>query len=444
MNEANEDPWVIIVSASRYWHNYRHFGNGFLMYDVVKKLGVSDDHIIFLDATNSLHEIRNRHRGKVFLGSTVDEDSRNMLLAPYDYLGNDIVDNIHENVEIDYRGHEVNIQTLSRILLNEDSASRFTKDSRIFLYLTGHGGQEFLKFHDYEEMTAQYLSSIIWQMHDLELYSQMLIVLDTCQAATLLGNYITDLPNVIFASSSLINENSYGYFTHSDLGVVTYDRFTYALYQFFQRSFLQWRNEFIRYLREKNSSVAERTKGSGRGKGSSALREYSVSEAMLSLPRDFLYSTVSIQENALHNEELANEVSVLRFFSSRQFQSFVSERSNHKSESKSQQGSQSRSYLVKMNAIDSGSADFSDIEQRDLKSLIQKSCIPQLEGNALQPAADLLKYPHYHTPFVSLQQWQQYHLFSHATIKTNFISESLLPLLLLLCALFFLLLKCTQ
>lgn len=328
---VKDDLWVIIACTSRYWFNYRHFGNGFLVYDIVKKLGVRDDQIVFMDAANVLHDPHNNHRGNVYLDHSIDKNVDNLLLSSTFssiVTKDDANVNVHETIEIDYRGHEVNIQTFRDILLNQNPKVKFTNNSRILLYMTGHGGQEFLKFHDYEELTAQHFSSILRQMTDQQLFSKMLVVLDTCQAATLLGKYINELPNVIFASSSLLNQNSYGYFTHPNLGVVTYDRFTYALYQFFQYNYFPWRKKFHEFsatqTQNQNKTLLVEKQKKQSHHPSSKIRDASISEVMLSLPQDFLYSTVSIQEQT----PMVHTLSVLYFFSSTDFQSFVATYNN--------------------------------------------------------------------------------------------------------------------
>ena len=39
------------------------------------------------------------------------------------------------------------------------------RDSTLLLYMTGHGGDEFLKFHDQEELLAADLAAALLQMH---------------------------------------------------------------------------------------------------------------------------------------------------------------------------------------------------------------------------------------------------------------------------------------
>jgi phosphatidylinositol glycan class K len=53
------------------------------------------------------------------------------------------------------------------------------------VYLTGHGGNEFLKFQDTEELMAQDVADAVQQMHEKGRYNELLLVMETCQAATL-------------------------------------------------------------------------------------------------------------------------------------------------------------------------------------------------------------------------------------------------------------------
>ncbi len=49
------------------------------------------------------------------------------------------------------------------------------------MYLTGHGGNGFLKFQDLEELTAARLAGAVGRAR----FRRLLLVLDTCQAASL-------------------------------------------------------------------------------------------------------------------------------------------------------------------------------------------------------------------------------------------------------------------
>jgi len=145
---------------------------------------------------------------------------------------------LYNNVEIDYKGNQVKVSKFINIMIgnhdhNDPNNGKLLSDSKsnILIYLSGHGGDEFLKFQDNEEISSQDIGKMIKTMEILKRYNQILFIVDTCQASTL-ANYITS-PNIIFLTSSLKGENSYAYHISNILGVSLIDRFTYTLYQFF-------------------------------------------------------------------------------------------------------------------------------------------------------------------------------------------------------------------
>lgn len=82
-----------------------------------------------------------------------------------------------EGVEVDYRGYEVNVENFLRLLTGRypdslPASKRLLTDSssNIFVYLTGHGGDEFLKFQDNEEVGAHDIGDAIGQMWEKQRY----------------------------------------------------------------------------------------------------------------------------------------------------------------------------------------------------------------------------------------------------------------------------------
>jgi len=55
------------------------------------------------------------------------------------------------------------------------------EESSVLLYLSGHGGDGFFKFHDSQELTAEYLAEIIREMYLRGRFHRMLVVADTCK-----------------------------------------------------------------------------------------------------------------------------------------------------------------------------------------------------------------------------------------------------------------------
>jgi len=51
----------------------------------------------------------------------------------------------------------------------------------VLLYLSGHGGDGFFKFHDSQELSAEFLADTIREMHLRGRFKRMLVVADTCK-----------------------------------------------------------------------------------------------------------------------------------------------------------------------------------------------------------------------------------------------------------------------
>uniref|UniRef100_A0A0K0D568 GPI-anchor transamidase n=1 Tax=Angiostrongylus cantonensis TaxID=6313 RepID=A0A0K0D568_ANGCA len=122
------------------------------------------------------------------------------------------------DVEVDYRGEEVTVENFIRLLTGRHHpatprSKRLLTDhqSNVLIYLTGHGGDSFLKFQDAEELTNVDLAYAIQTMYEDNRYHEMFVIADTCRSASMY-EWISS-PGVLSSSSSLTNEESYSY-TH--------------------------------------------------------------------------------------------------------------------------------------------------------------------------------------------------------------------------------------
>jgi len=98
--------------------------------------------------------------------------------------------------------------------------------------MTGHGGDNFLKFQDSEEINAYDLAGAFEQMWQMKRYNEILFIIDTCQASTMFERIRS--PNVLAISSSRRGQSSYSYKVDDEIGVALIDRFTYSLLEFMQ------------------------------------------------------------------------------------------------------------------------------------------------------------------------------------------------------------------
>ncbi|KAL3632272.1 hypothetical protein CASFOL_025256 [Castilleja foliolosa] len=222
--------WAILVCTSRFCYalnlssrfNYRHMANTLSLYRTVKRLGIPDERIILMLADDMACNARNKYPAQVF-------NNENHRLNLYG-----------DNVEVDYRGYEVTVENFMRVLTGRHETAvprskRLLSDegSHILLYMTGHGGDEFLKFQDSEELQSHDLADAVKQMKEKRRFKELLIMVDTCQAATLFSQLQS--PGVLAIGSSKKGENSYSHHLDSDVGVSVVDRFTFYTLAFFER-----------------------------------------------------------------------------------------------------------------------------------------------------------------------------------------------------------------
>jgi glycosylphosphatidylinositol transamidase (GPIT) subunit GPI8 len=106
--------------------------------------------------------------------------------------------------------------------------------SNIFIYMTGHGGNEFLKFQDAEEISAFDIADAFEQMWEKKRYHEMLFMIDTCQANTMYSKFYS--PNILATGSSMLDESSYSHHADNDVGVAVIDRYTYYNLEFLENN----------------------------------------------------------------------------------------------------------------------------------------------------------------------------------------------------------------
>lgn len=220
---SHTNNWAVLVSTSRFWYNYRHMANTLGMYRTVKRLGIPDSQIILMLADDVACNPRNTFPGTVF----------NNADRALDLYG--------DSIEVDYRGNEVTVENFLRLLNGRVEAGTprskqlLTDDrSNIFIYMTGHGGDKFLKFQDSDEVSAYDIADALQQMWEKRRYREVLFMIDTCQANTMYSKFYS--PNILASGSSDVEESSYSHHADNDIGVAVIDRYTYYTLDFLERN----------------------------------------------------------------------------------------------------------------------------------------------------------------------------------------------------------------
>ena len=195
--------------------------NTLSIYRTVKRLGIPDSQIILMLADDIACNPRNAFPGSIF----------NNADRGLDLYG--------ENIEVDYRGYEVTVENFIRLLTNRWSPTHpaskkllTDENSNILIYMAGHGGNEFLKFQDAEEISAFDIADSLAQMAEKGRYNEILFMIDTCQANTMYSKFYS--PNILATGSSAIEESSYSHHADIDVGVAVIDRYTYYHLEFLE------------------------------------------------------------------------------------------------------------------------------------------------------------------------------------------------------------------
>ena len=194
------------------------------MYRSVQRLGIPDSQIILMLADDMACNARNREPGQVW-----DSGSGGSHINLYG-----------DEVEVDYRGYEVTAEAFLRVLTGRTppgtaKSKQLLSDagSNVLIFLSGHGGDQFIKVQDQGEITAVDLADAFASMASTHRFNEVLIMVDTCQAFTLFSAITT--PGVVAVGSSILGESSYSYSGADSIGVAVIDRFTFHTHTFLQR-----------------------------------------------------------------------------------------------------------------------------------------------------------------------------------------------------------------
>lgn len=225
------ETWVILVDTSKYFYNYRHSVNVLALNNEFIKLGIKEENIIILLADYPALNSRNRYPGRMYY----HKDRLYSISGPDIHIDSSFVSTSSfidvltgRNIKDKRQNGNFNKNNINE--LYDNNILKSNNESNVILYITGHGGDEFMKFNDIDELGAYELSNIINELYIKMKYKQLLILIDTCQASTL-TQYI-NAPNVISITSSMKNENSYALHSDTTIGISTIDRFTSSTIKF--------------------------------------------------------------------------------------------------------------------------------------------------------------------------------------------------------------------
>ncbi len=192
---APPELFAVLVSASRFWFNYRHSANALALYSQLRLRGVPDRNILLFLAEPHACDARNAaHAGRLFADEEAPRAARRAAAgaAAGAGAGARLFSVLPPDAQVDYAGADCSPDALLRALTGRHRAGTPASRrlslppaparARLLLLLTGHGGDGFLKFQDAEELSYSDLAAALADAAAQRRFDEVLLLADTCQA----------------------------------------------------------------------------------------------------------------------------------------------------------------------------------------------------------------------------------------------------------------------
>jgi glycosylphosphatidylinositol transamidase (GPIT) subunit GPI8 len=221
--------YAVLVQGSNGWNNYRHQADVLNIYQMLKKNGYDDDHIILI------------------IDKVLGTDSKNP--EPNIIRAEDDGTNLLSGCVVDYDNADITPKDISNILLGIKTNKTpivlpIDAGQNVLLFWSGHGhnragnGVDELTWRDADTgygMTANLLRQTISQMQLQGHYRKMLVLTEPCFSEAVITPLV-GIPGVLAMSSAGIYEQSFADNWSSELGVWRCDRFSHNLVTYLKAS----------------------------------------------------------------------------------------------------------------------------------------------------------------------------------------------------------------
>ncbi|SBT35914.1 GPI-anchor transamidase, putative (GPI8) [Plasmodium ovale wallikeri] len=234
---------VIALSTSRHYFNYRHTANLLIAYEYLKNIGDTiDQNILLMIPFDHACNCRNIIEGTIF--KEYEKFSIDNFNKKRERENKYI--NLYTNINVDYKNDNVRDEQIRRVIRHRYDPfmpkkkrlyTTGNKEKNLFIYMTGHGGINFLKIQEFNIISSGEFNIYIQELLIKNMYKYIFVIIDTCQGYSFYEHiikfiYKNKINNVFLLSSSNRNENSYSLFSSKYLSVSTVDRFTYHFFDY--------------------------------------------------------------------------------------------------------------------------------------------------------------------------------------------------------------------
>jgi len=199
------DHWAVIVAGSSGFWNYRHQADTCHAYQIMKKNGIPDDHIIHMSFDDVANDSENPFPGKLFNKPTA--------------AGVKGVD-VYDGCKIDYSGNDVTAENVLKVLKGDCTAPgpvlKSTKDSKVFFYFADHGAPGLIGMPVGDYLYADDFNKALNYMHTNSMYNQMVVYMESCESGSMFENILKDNINIYALSAANASESSWGTYCSPD------------------------------------------------------------------------------------------------------------------------------------------------------------------------------------------------------------------------------------
>lgn len=205
-----DERWALLVAASDRWEDYRFQADALAMYQLLKKHGYDDEHIVLIMEDNLAYHRNNPDRGIV----RVSRDG----------------ENLYTNVQLDYRLSELNKEDIADILAGRESEklpSVIHSDSNdnVFVFWSGHGVPGTLCWgYSDQGITAD----MARKMFSEATFRKCICFIETCFSGSVAAG-CKGIPGLLFFTAANELETSKADVFNSKLNVWMTNRFTYSM-----------------------------------------------------------------------------------------------------------------------------------------------------------------------------------------------------------------------
>lgn len=204
--------WALLVAGTTGWENYRHQADVYAMYQLLRKMGYPQDHIITIAQNDIAYNPNNIYQGVV-------------RVLPEG-------DNVYKNIHINYYLSDLVPSDIENILCGKATSTTrevfpSDTDDNVFVYWCGEGDRNELEFGDYA-VTGEQMLSFMQKMSDKHCFRKLFLAVEACYSGSI-GEKLEGVPGLLCITASNANETSKADVADPYLGVWLSNGFTRGL-----------------------------------------------------------------------------------------------------------------------------------------------------------------------------------------------------------------------